>query len=83
MAEKVTLNLSYAELTFSVEDMIMDCLDQVRARQPDPHLWMERACAARDVWYALACAAGLSEEIVEADYLRLMAMTDGTKPHRR
>ncbi|MBP2170813.1 hypothetical protein J2125_004005 [Erwinia toletana] len=81
MADKVTFNLSYNELIFLMEDMILDCLDQIRTGQPDPHLWMERAHTTRDVWYSLACAGGFQEDMVEADYLRLLAMTDGTKPH--
>ncbi|MCU5775264.1 hypothetical protein N5923_22850 [Erwiniaceae bacterium BAC15a-03b] len=75
MHGKKTFNLSYDELTFAIEDHILDCLAQINEQQPDPKLWLESANTAVGIWYSLTCiGAGIPEETKETDHLRLMGI---------
>ncbi|WP_072133229.1 hypothetical protein [Winslowiella iniecta] len=83
MKGNTTFDLSYAAMTFTTEDFIHDCMDQVRDRQPDPQLWLERARAAMDLWYSLACAGRAPKGAVDVDHRRLMNFIANTTPNRK
>ncbi|WP_426816781.1 hypothetical protein ACP3TC_15490 [Winslowiella sp. 2C04] len=83
MKGTITFDLSYAAMTFTTEDFIHDCMDQVRDRQPDPQLWLERARAAMDLWHSLASAGSAPNATVEIDLQRLMKFIADTAPNRK
>lgn len=77
---KVEFRLTYEVMTFSIEDILHDCLDQIRCGQPDPHLWLEKARATIDVWFTLAEVGGVADDKISIDHQRLISMIDDMLP---